>query len=77
MPSWFSMTSNEIVITCLIFIILYILREIKDLKYKYNTLNTWAFAADKHIKLNALKTGNSQGDFMLDWDSVPTLTDKP
>ena len=50
--------------------------QIKSLRYKYNVLNTWAFAADKMVKLNSLKTGNSQGDFMLDWDSIPTLQEK-
>lgn len=50
--------------------------QIKDTRYKYNVLNTWAFAADKMLKLHMLKTGNSQGDFMLDWDSIPTLQEK-
>jgi len=48
----------------------------KDVNYKYNVLNTWAFFADKTLKLNGLKCGNSQGDVMLDWDSVPTLNDR-
>ena len=43
----------------------------KSLDYKYNVINTWVFAADKHIKLNGLKGGNSIGDVMLDWDGVP------
>lgn len=46
-------------------------KELKDVTYKYNVINTWAFAADKHIKLNGLKCGNSQGDVMLNWDGVP------
>ena len=45
--------------------------EIKDLTYKYTTLNAWAFGIDGHTKYNRLKTGNSQGDFMLNWDGVP------
>jgi len=45
--------------------------ENKDLRYTYNVLNTWAFYADKTLKLNGLKCGNSLGDVMLDWDSVP------
>lgn len=71
MPEWFSMTTTEVVITCLILVIIYLLRELKCVKYQYNVLNTWAFAADKLMKLDMLKTGNSQGDVMLDWDSVP------
>ena len=51
-------------------------KHIKSLKYKYDVLNTWAFAADKMIKLHMLKAGNSQGDFMLDWDGIPTLRNK-
>jgi len=46
-------------------------KDIKDLTYQRNVINMWAFAADKHIKLNGLKSGNSQGDVMLDWDGVP------
>jgi len=48
----------------------------KDLSYKYSVLNTWVFAADKIGKFNMLKTGNSQGDVMLDWEGVPTLREK-
>lgn len=48
-------------------------KQFKDVHYKYTVINTWAFSADKMMKLNMLKTGNSQGDVMLDWDSVPTL----
>lgn len=46
-------------------------KEIKDLIYQRNVINMWAFAADKHMKLNGLKSGNSQGDVMLDWDGIP------
>jgi len=51
------------------------LKEVKQLKYELSVINAWAFAADKQIKLNGLKCGNSQGDKMLDWDGVPTLND--
>jgi len=44
----------------------------KDVSYKYGVLTTWAFHADKTLKLNSLKCGNSQGDVMLDWDGVGT-----
>ena len=45
--------------------------EIKDLTYKYDTLNTNVFSIDKHTGHNGFKRGNSQGDFMLDWDGKP------
>ena len=45
--------------------------EIKDLTYKYETLNTNVFSIDKHTSHNGFKRGNSQGDFMLDWDGKP------
>ena len=42
--------------------------EIKALTYKFDTLNTNVFSMDKHTGHNGFKRGNSQGDFMLDWD---------
>jgi len=42
--------------------------EVKDLTYKYETLNTNVFSMDKHTGHNGFKRGNSRGDFILDWD---------
>lgn len=66
-----NMSVEQLIGALLILAVSYLFKRQNDLYYKYNALNTNVFGLDKHTKYNGFKTGNSQGDFMLDWDGIP------
>lgn len=66
-----NMTVEQLIGALIILAIAYMFKRQNDLYLKYNTLNTLVFDIDKHTKNNGAKSGNSMGDFMLDWDGVP------
>ena len=68
---------EQLVIALLILAVSYLFKLLNKLQYNYNALNTIVFSLDKHTKHNGVKTGNSQGDFMLDWDGIPETFNEP